>query len=222
MLIPSLIQHKRDGNADRGRRTGLAWSPTTRPARFPTIRCPPSSWPWCSAASRPRSWRRSPTPCWTRATGSASTVFRCRGWTSTPPAASGDKVSLLLAPMVAALRRGGADDVGPRAGAHRRHPRQVGVHTRNAHGALAGGRPGPGRADRLRHAGADPGDRAGGPEALRAAGRDRDGGIHPAHLREHHVEEAGRGAQRAGARREDRQRGVHPRSRPRDRAGHAP
>ena len=52
-------------------------------------------------------------------------------------------------------------------------------------------------------------DRAGRPQALRPARRDRDGREHPADLGVDHEQEDRRGDRRPGARREDRQRRVH-------------
>ena len=116
------------------------------------------------------------------------------------------------------LRRRGADDVGPRARPHRRHARQARVDPRVPHRSLAAGGARPGRPAGLRHAGADAGDRARRQAALRAPGRHRHGGVDPAHRRQHHVEEAGRGTQRPRARREDRERRVPHGSRARHRA----
>ena len=49
----------------------------------------------------------------------------------------GDKVSLVLAPLVASRRRRRADDVRPLARAHRRHARQARVDSRLSHRPLA-------------------------------------------------------------------------------------
>ena len=72
-------------------------------------------------------------------------------------------------------------------------------------------RPGPDRPDRR--------DRAGGQVPLCAARRDGDGRIDPADRGVDHVEEAGRGDRRPGARRQDRRRRVHGAARRLARAG---
>ena len=49
----------------------------------------------------------------------------------------GDKVSIVLAPLAAVVRRGGAEDVGPRPRPHRRHARQAREHPRLPRRAVA-------------------------------------------------------------------------------------
>ena len=214
MVIPSLIQHKRDGNAIA---PGGLGAPGRRLHRRPGARLPDvgaADGGASSAGSTPDELA-----ALTDAMLASGDRLRFDGF-AVPRVDKHSTGGVGRQGLAAAradgreLRRGGADDVGPRTGPHRRHARQAGGDSRLPHRALARGSAGPGRADRLRHAGPDPGDRAGGPEALRAARRHRHGGVHPADLRQHHVEEAGRGAQRPGARREDRERRLHPRSRP--------
>ena len=107
------------------------------------------------------------------------------------------------------LRRGGADAVGARPRAHRRHPGQARVDPRLARQPRQRGadrRAGEGRrGDRRRRA--RPG--AGRPQAVRAARRDRDGRVDPADRQLDHVQEDRRGNRRAGARRQDRVRRLH-------------
>ena len=69
--------------------------------------------------------------------------------------------------------------------------------------------PRPARVGRLRDLRGRRRARARGPQALRAARRDRDRRVDPAHLRVDHVEEDRRGHGVARARREGRHRGVH-------------
>ena len=120
----------------------------------------------------------------------------------------GDKVSLLLAPMVAscgvAVPMMSGRGLGHTGGTLDKLESIPGFRTNlSLQEARA-------QVDRLGCAmlGQTPRDRAGRQAALRAPGRDRDGRVDPAHRRQHHVEEAGRGPQRPGARREDRERRV--------------
>ena len=106
----------------------------------------------------------------------------------------GDKTSLIVAPLAAAAGRDRAHDVGPRAGPHRRHAGQARIHSRLSHRSHARrssrsssrelGLCFIGQTDRLAPADA---------QALRPARCHRHGGIDPADLLLHHVEEAGRG-----------------------------
>ena len=80
------------------------------------------------------------------------------------------------------VRRGRADDVGPRPRAHRRHARQARGDPRIPHRPVARRAARGGGDDRLRDDRPDRRDRAGRPQALRAARRDRHGREHPAHL----------------------------------------
>ena len=219
MVIPALIEHKRDGGALTARAVVRADPRATsagRGAGLPDVRAAHGVYlPRARAGGAGRAHRRDDRlgrPAAVRrlpAAGGRQALDRRRGRQGLAPArADGGE-----------LRRRGADDVGARAGPHRRHARQARVHSRVPHQSLPAGGARPGRAAGLRHAGPDAGDRAGRQAALRPARRDRDGGIDPAHLREHHVEEAGRRAQRPGARREDRERRVPDRSRQVHRAG---
>ena len=124
----------------------------------------------------------------------------------------GDKVSLLLAPMVASCGVAVPHDVRPGSGPHRRHTRQAGVDCRISYRPDPGRNPGADRAAGLCHDRADARDRSRRQAALRPARRDRHGGIDPADRGQHHVQEAGRGSERAGARREDRKWGVSSRA----------
>ena len=121
----------------------------------------------------------------------------------------GDKTSLDPGADRRGGRRAGADGLGTRAGAHRRNPRQARVDPRVSGrprpGSLSGGarplRPGHDRPDRR--------DRPGRQVPLRAARRHGDRRIDPPDRRVDHVQEAGRGDRRPGARRQDRRRRVH-------------
>src|SRR6266550_1331966 len=70
------------------------------------------------------------------------------------------------------VRRGRADDVGPRAGPHRRHPRQARGDPGVPHGIVPDGSQGSGDEARLRDDRADARDRPRRPPAVRAARRD--------------------------------------------------
>ena len=117
------------------------------------------------------------------------------------------------------LRRRRADDVRPWPRSHRRHARQARIHPRLSDRPLPPRSGSPGGADRLCHDRPDSRDCAGRSKALRVAGRHRDGRVDSAHLREHHVQEAGGRPQRPGARREDRLRGLPARGGASHRAG---
>ena len=104
------------------------------------------------------------------------------------------------------LRRAGADDVGARARPHRRHARQARGDPRLPHRARAGRVPAraarcglvlAGQSERL-----VPADR----RAVRAARRDRDRGVDPAHRLVDPVEEGRRGDRRAADGRQGRRR----------------
>ncbi len=103
-----------------------------------------------------------------------------------------------------------ADDVGPRAGPYRRHPRQARGDPGVPHGIVPDGSQGSGDEARLRDDRADARDRPRRPPALRAARRDGHGRGDSPHCRQHHVEEARRRAERARAGREARHRRVPP------------
>src|SRR5882672_7373995 len=130
----------------------------------------------------------------------------------------GDKVSLVLAPLVAACVRGRADDVGARAGPHRRHARQARGDPRVPDRTVARRGEGPGDEARLRDDRPDARDRPGRPPDLRAARRHRHRRRDSADRGQHHVEEARRGAERARARREAGERRVPPQARAESRA----
>ena len=106
-------------------------------------------------------------------------------------------------------RRGRAHDVRPRARPHRRHARQTRIHPRLPHQPHRRGiRKTALRTGALLHR-ADRPAGARRPQTLRPARRHRHRGIHSPDLLLHHVEEAGRGRGRAGARRQSRQRRLH-------------
>ena len=107
------------------------------------------------------------------------------------------------------VRRVDPDDVRTRPGAHRRDARQARIDSGIPRQPLAPRDEGGARAGRLRDDRADRRGRAGGQEALRAAGCHRDHREHPAHQRIDHEQEDRRRDRRAGSRRENRQRRVH-------------
>ena len=121
----------------------------------------------------------------------------------------GDKITLPLAPLVAALRRRRPAAVRPRPRPHRRHPGQAGVDPglagvgvqRRVHRPAQLGRRGGLRGRRRAGAGRQ--------EAVRAAGRDRHGRGDPADRQLDHEQEDRRGLGRAGAGRQGRHRRVH-------------
>ncbi len=120
----------------------------------------------------------------------------------------GDKTSLVLAPLAAACGVVRADDLGPRARPHRRHPRQAGVHP----GLSRAASPSPSSAPscarpRPRPHRPDARDRPRRPQALRAPRRHAHGGEPAPHRRLHHEQEDGRGDRRPGPGREDRRTG---------------
>ena len=103
----------------------------------------------------------------------------------------GDKTSLVLAPLLARLRRAGRDAHRPRPRPHRRHRRQARVDS----GAAPGPRPRRAPCGCSREFGmalgiATAADRAGRPPALRPARPHRDGRLAAADRRQHPVEEA--------------------------------
>ena len=122
----------------------------------------------------------------------------------------GDKTSLILAPLAAALRRGRADDVGPRPRPHRRHARQARIDprlprrpARSASSSAMLAEVGCGMIGQT--AEIAPADKK--LYALRDV--TGDGREHPAHHRVDPEQEDRRGHRRAGARRQVRPRRVH-------------
>ena len=107
------------------------------------------------------------------------------------------------------LRGGGAAAVRARARAHRRHAGQARGDPRLAR--LAGQRrdDAPARGRRCGDLRGRVGSRAGGQEAVRAAGRHRHGRVDPADRQLDHEQEDRRGHRRAGARRQGRVGRVH-------------
>ena len=163
-----------------------------------------------------------------------------RTWTA-EMIASGDRLD--LAPVKKADRRqalhrrgGGQGQPDPRAAGrglrrrrpaavrarprpYRRHAGQAGVDPRIPHRAEPRGDGQHAERRGLRHLCRGLGPGAGRPPAVRAAGRDRDGRVHPAHRQLDHVEEDRRGHERAGPGRQGRHRRVHEEPRPGARAG---
>ncbi len=88
-----------------------------------------------------------------------------------------------LAPLVAACGVRGADDFGTRTRTHGRHARQARSHPRLPRPSRPLRVQKNSRPRRLRDDGADRRDSARRQAALRAARRDRDGRVHPAHRR---------------------------------------
>ena len=130
--------------------------------------------------------------------------------TSTRPAGVGDKVSLHLAPMVAACGVVVPMISGRGLGPHGRYAStssspypgfRMGL-------SIAEYAPQVARIGLVAHL-PDRRARPRGPQALRAARRDGHGRVHPAHLRQHPEQEARRGDRRPGPRREVRERGLH-------------
>ena len=125
----------------------------------------------------------------------------------------GDKVSLILAPLVAACGAAVPQLSGRGLGHTGGTLDKLDVDPRVALGALQRGDPRPAGEDRLRDLRSRRRARAGGPQALRAAGRDRDRGVDPAHRRVDHVEKDRRGHRFPRAGREGGIRGLHDRAR---------
>ena len=121
----------------------------------------------------------------------------------------GDKITLPLAPARRGVRRGRAPALGSRPGTHRRHPRQARVDpglARDPHqrgDARAAGVRGRGDLRGRRR------PRPCGPQALRAARRDRHRRGDPADRVVDHEQEDRGGHRCPGARRQGRQRCVH-------------
>ena len=92
---------------------------------------------------------------------------------------------------VGLLRATGPHDLGTRPGAHGRHARQVGVHTRIPHRPFQQRDRRRGGSRRLRHHRRHGRHRAGRPKAVRLARCDGHGGLHSADCRQHPQQEAG-------------------------------
>ena len=124
----------------------------------------------------------------------------------------GDKVSLLLAPIIAAC--GGAVPMlsGRRPGPHGRHARQARGDPRLRHGARQRPPARRRRGDGLRDRRPDRRPRARRPPALRDPRRDRQRRVDPAHRLLDPLQEARGGARRARPRRQARLRRVHGRA----------
>jgi hypothetical protein len=199
-----LIRAKRDGGTVPPEALGGFVGAYGR-GRSPTTRWPPCAWP-SSSGLDPLELRT-----WTETMLRSGSTLRRR--LPSPPRVDkhstggvGDKVSICL-PLVAAWR-GGPQRGRPRA----RHtggtldklppfPVPHGPVVAEAEAVL--GELG------LMHPRADRGDCPGGRRTVRAPRRDRDGGLPPAHRRQHPEQEARRGPRRAGARRESRLGRLH-------------
>ena len=205
MLPQEIIRIKRDGGV-LDARTSTPSSPAWSMARGAKAR--PPRWPWrCSSSGLSSAETIALTQAMThsgdvltgpgsRRPGARQTFHRrCRR--QGQPDARADR---------GRLRRGGADDLGPRPGPHRRHARQARQHSRLPDRARTSLRCARRCAGRLRHHRPDGRAGTGRPAAVCDPRRHRDGGIDPADHRQHPVEEAGRRAARPGDGREVRQR----------------
>ena len=205
--------------AHRRRRVARARTTRTPPATCPTTRWPRSSWR-CFLRGLDRAETHALTDAMLAQRGDA----RPRRTSAKPridkhsTGGVGDKVSIVLAPLVASLGVAvpmmSGRGLGHTGGTLDKLESIPGFRTDLS---LAEARA---QLERIGCAliGQTGGDRARRPQDVRAARRDRHGGVDPAHRREHHEQEARGGTHGPRARREARLGRVPARARPRARA----